>query len=408
MPNELAIRGGNKLRSRPFVEWPQFDERELRNVESVIRSRRWFAGMRGGDPGSCVLELERSFAALHGAQHAVANANGTVAIEIALRALGVGPGDEVIVLALTFIATASAVMLVGAHPVMVDVDEQTYCIDPALIQAAISPRTRAVIPVHYGGQMCDMERLLALAQRHKLAIVEDCAHAPGAVWRGKRAGSIGDCGTFSFQESKTMTAGEGGMITTNSAQLAEACIQYRSCGRHEGESWYIHYVLPVNYRMAELLAAVLVAQLERLPQQLDARQRAAAYLNAGLAQIPGIRPVPPSPDCEVHGYYLFQFRYDASRFDGAPRESFVRALEAEGIPCHIGYPWPLSRNPVFKDDPSVCDLRFPVAEKLCAETVVIPHQVLLSVQEDLDDVIRAVAKINERRSELAVARASAS
>jgi dTDP-4-amino-4,6-dideoxygalactose transaminase len=249
--------------------------------------------------------------------------------------------------------------------------------------------------------------LLTLAERHKLAIVEDCAHAHGARWRGRPVGAIGDCGTFSFQESKTMTAGEGGMVTTNSAEVAESCVQYRSCGRHEGESWYIHHVLPVNYRMAELLAAVLLPQLERLPQHLAIKQKAARFLNVRLSQIPGITTVPPTADCDVHGYYLFQLRYDSSRFDGVPRNTFVQALEAEGVPCHIGYPWPLSNNPVFHNDPSIRGLKFPVTERLCAETVVIPHQVLLSAEEDLEDVARAVVKIHENRAELAARSAAA-
>lgn len=401
MANKLALGGGEKLRTRPYPAWPQFDERELRAVEEVVRGRRWFAGMRGGDPGSRVAEFERRFAAYHGAAYGIANANGAVSIEIALRAAGIGRGDEVVVPALTFIASVAAVMQVGAVPVMVDVDPNTYCIDPAQVEAAITPQTRAVIVVHYAGHCGDMDAILPLAGKHNLVVIEDSAHAHGAVWRGRKAGSIGHLGTFSFQQSKTMTAGEGGMITTSDPILAEACIQYRSCGRKEGESWYVHYVLPLNYRMVEFEAAILLAQLERFPEQIAARQASAAYLNRKLAGIPGIHPVVPDPRCAVHGYYWFLFRYDASQFGGTSRDTFVQALEAEGIPCHIGYPWPLSRNPLFRDDPRIRDLRFPVAERLCAETVVIPHQVLLAGREDLDDILRAIAKIRENAAELA-------
>lgn len=400
MAGKLALNGGEKLRARPYPEWPQFDERELRAVEALVRSRTWFAGMRGGDPGSRVAEFERKFAAYHGAAYGIANANGTVSIEIALRAAGIGPGDEVVVPALTFIATVSAVMQVGAVPVMVDVDPGTYCIDPAQVEAALTTRTRAVIAVHYAGHCCDMDALLALAGKRNLVVIEDSAHAHGAAWRGRRAGSMGALGTFSFQQSKTMTAGEGGIITTSDPALAEACIQYRSCGRKEGESWYVHYVLPLNYRMVEFEAAVLLAQLERFPDQLAARQRSAAYLNRKLAEIPGILPVPPGPGSEVHGYYWFLFRYDATQFGGVQREVFVQALEAEGIPSHIGYPWPLNRNPVFRDDARIRDLRFPVAERLCKETVVIPHQVLLAAEQDLDDIPRAILKIRGNAAEL--------
>jgi dTDP-4-amino-4,6-dideoxygalactose transaminase len=400
MTGRLVILGGERLRARPLPEWPQYDERELRNLEQVVRSRRWFAGMRGGDPESRVAEFERRFAEYCGVAHAVACANGTVAIEIALRAAGVGPGDEVIVPALTFISTASAALLVGATPVMVDAEPKTYCMDPSQAEAAVTGRTRAMIPVHYAGHCCDMDALLGLAGKRNLLVIEDAAHAPGATWRGAKAGSMGHFGTFSFQESKTMTAGEGGIITTNDAALAEGCVSYRSCGRRAGESWYIHYLLPVNQRMVELEAAVLLAQLERFPQQLARRQQGAAFLDRQLAEIPGISALPRDPRCETHGYYLYQFRFDSAAFDGVSRDTFVRALEAEGIPCHIGYPWPLNRNPFFQNDARIRDQRFPVAERLCAETVVLPHQVLLAGPEDLQDVVRAVAKIREHRHEL--------
>jgi len=404
---KLAINGGEKVRTQPYPEWPQYDERELQAVEAVMRSRRWFAGMRGGEPGSRVAEFERRFAEFNGTRFAIANTNGTISIEISLRAAGLGPGDEVIIPCLTFIATASAVILVGATPVMVDVDPKTYCIDPAQVEAALTPRTRGLIPVHYAGHCCDMDVLLPLAEKHKLVVVEDCAHAHGAVWKDRKAGSLGQFGTFSFQESKTMTAGEGGIITTNDPELAESCVQYRSCGRRAGHSWYEHFVMPVNYRMVEFEAAVLLAQLERFPEQLAARQHSASYLNRKLAEIPGISPVPNDPRCEVHGYYLFQFRYDPAQFGGASRDSFVQALAAEGIPCHIGYPWPLNRNPFFQNNPAIRDLCFPVAERLCAETVVIPHQVLLGSREDLQDVIGAVWKIQQNAAELTSVAAAA-
>ena len=397
----LAVNGGHKIRTRPFPDWPQYDDRELRAVEEVVRSRRWFAGMRGGEPGSRVAEFEEKFAAFHGVKHAIANANGTLSIEIALRAAGIGPGDEVIIPSMTFIATCSAVLAVGASPAMVDVESKHYCIEPAAVEAAITGRTRAIIPVHFAGHPCDMDRLMPLARKRGLVVIEDSAHAHGAVWNGRRAGSMGDFGTFSFQESKTMTAGEGGIITTNDSGLAELCVQHRSCGRRAGRSWYEHFVFPINYRMVEFEAAVLIAQLERFPEQLAARQRSAAYLDEKLAAIPGIRPVPRDARCQVHGYYLYQFRYDPGAFQGVPRDPFVRALEAEGIPCHIGYPWPLNRNPFFEAYPRIRDGRFPVTERLCRETVVVPHPVLLGAPDDLDDVVRAVAKIRENAGELA-------
>jgi len=414
---KLAIKGGNKVRAEEFFAWPHYDERELKYVAEVIKSRTWFAGMRGADPGTKTEEFEKKFAQYHGAKHGIACANGTVAIEIALRAAQIGTADEVIVPALTFVATVSAVLQVNAIPIMVDTEYDTQCIDPDEMEKAITDRTRAIIPVHYGGFVCDMDRILNIARRHNLIVIADAAHAHGAIYKGKKLGSICDAATFSFQESKTMTAGEGGMVVTNDSDLAEKCIQYRSCGRREGESWYVHYVLPINYRLAELQSAVLLAQLERLDEQLKRKNENADYLAKRFRDIDGIKPVPGDGSTDVNGYYLYLLQYEKEKFAGVSRDRFVEALNAEGVPCHIGYPWPLSKNPVFeqvsqgpKGCPFTCpyygrqisikDQKFPVTEKICAETVVIPHQVLLSGRADMDDIVAAMEKIKENAGEL--------
>ncbi len=415
--SKLAVKGGLPVRSESFFPWPHFDDRELRNLEEVIRSRTWFAGMRGSDPGTKTEEFEKRFAEYHGTRFGVACANGTVAIEIALRAAGIGTGDEVIVPALTFIATLSAVLQVNAIPVVVDTEYETHCIDPERIDAAVTERTRAIIPVHFGGFVCDMDRIGAISKKHNLVVIEDAAHAIGAVCGGETAGSIGDMATFSFQESKTMTAGEGGMITTSDSDLAEKCIMYRSCGRKQDDSWYVHYVLPLNYRLSELQSAVLLAQLERLEEQLHTKNKNAAFLAGRLEQIDGIAAVPGDGKTEVNGYYLYLLRYDKTRFSGLSRDRFVEALNAEGIPSHIGYPWPLTRNPMFEEIPpgpkgcpytcpfyggsvQIANTHLPVAERICEETVVIPHEVLLSAEADLEDIPRAIEKIQKNTLEL--------
>lgn len=414
---KLALNGGSPIRTDSFFLWPCYDDRELRNVEEVIRSRTWFSGMRGADPGTKTELLEKQFAEYHGASYGVGCVNGTVAIEIALRAAGIGTGDEVIVPALTFIATLSAVLQVNAIPVVVDTDYDTHCIDPARIEEALTERTRAIIPVHFGGFVCDMDRIQAISRKNDLTVIEDAAHAHGAIGVGKKVGSIGDMATFSFQESKTMTAGEGGMITTSDPELAEKCVQFRSCGRKKDESWYVHYVLPLNYRLSELHSAVLLAQLERLGGQLRTKNTNATHLVGALGSIDGITPVPGDGKTELNGYYLYLLRYDKTRFSGLSRNRFVEALNAEGIPSHIGYPWPLTKNPMFKDIPSgpkgcpytcpfygkpveIAGTHLPVSERICEETVVIPHEVLLSPQKDLDDIPRAIQKIQENASEL--------
>ena len=415
--SKLAIKGGKKLRNTNFFIWPHYDNKEIKIVEEVIKSRRWFAGMRGADPGSKTYEFEKKFAEYHDAKYGIACANGTVAIEIALRALGVGTGDEVIVPGITFIATLSAVLQVNAIPVVVDILDHNQCIDPNAVERAITSKTKAIILVHFGGFCCDMDKLLDIAKKHNIYIIEDSAHAHGAVYKGRKIGAIGDLGTFSFQESKIMTAGEGGIITTNNPELAEKCIQYRSCGRHEGESWYIHYVLPVNYRLAEILSAILIVQLERLDGQLKKKNENAKYLAEKFEEVDGIKPFPGDGNTDVNGYYLYLLRYDKNKFSGVSRNKFVEALNAEGIPCHIGYPWPLSKNPMFDNIPegakgcpytcpyygkkvSIKDTKLPVSEKICQETVVIPHQVLLSSKKDLDDIVSAILKIQENVQEL--------
>jgi len=375
--------------------------------------------MRGADPGTKTEQFEKKFAQYHNANYGIACANGTVAIEIALRAAGIGAGDEVIAPALTFIATISAALAVNAIPILVDTIYDTQCISPDEIEKAITNKTKAIIPVHYGGFVCDMDRIIEIARRGNLIVIADAAHAHGAVYKGKKLGSFSDsdAATFSFQESKTMTAGEGGIIITNNSELAEKCIQYRSCGRHEGQSWYTHYVLPLNYRLTEIQSAMLLAQLERLDTQLKRKNENAQYLAEKLKDIDGINPVPGDGNTDVNGYYLYLLQYDKEKFAGASRDRFVEALNAEGIPCHIGYPWPLSKNPLFqqiKEGPGGCPFtcpyygkkisikaqKFPVTEKICSETVVIPHQVLLSPKSDIDDIAAAIAKIKENAGEL--------
>ncbi len=414
---ELAINGGSKVRTKKFFAWPHYDGRELKYVEEVIKSRVWFAGMRGAEAGTKTEEFEKKFAQYHNATYGIACANGTVAIEIALRAAGVGVGDEVIVPALTFIATLSAVLQVNAIPILVDTIYDTQCIDPDEIEKAITDKTKAIIPVHYGGFVCDMDRIIEVARRYDLIVIADAAHATGAIYRDKKLGSMGDASTFSFQESKTMTAGEGGIVITNNDDLAEKCIQYRSCGRHEGESWYVHYVMPMNYRLSEIQSALLLAQLERLDDQLKRKNENAHYLAEKFKDIDGINPVSGDGGTDVNGFYLYLLQYDKEKFAGVSRDKFVEALNAEGVPCHIGYPWPLSKNPMFqqvkegaKGCPFTCpyygkqtsikDQEFPVTEKICSETVVIPHQVLLSSRPDMDDIAAAIAKIKENAGEL--------
>jgi dTDP-4-amino-4,6-dideoxygalactose transaminase len=404
----LALAGGTPVRTAPFPRWPDFDERERSLLTEALEARSW-----GGYPfpNAMAERFGAAFAAAHDAKHAFAVVNGTVAIEISLVAAGLRPGDEVIVPAYTFEASAAPVLRLGAVPVFVDVLPDTYCIDPAAAEAAVTPRTRALLPVHLAMCMADMDALGALAGRHGLRVVEDCAHAHGAKWKGRGAGSLGDAGAFSLQTSKLLTAGEGGVVTTNDDEIAERAESYANCGRASRTDRFGHRLLGFNYRLTEFQAAVLLGQLEKLPAQSALRARRAQRLTNGLASIPGLSVLRPDPRQTAPAFYHYVFRYDAAAFGGASRDRFVAALEAEGIPCDGLFYEPVYRSTLFDVDPRDFPAlrgrlpweaaRCPVAERAAfLESVWVPHRVLLGTESDLDSVLEAIAKIRANLDEL--------
>jgi dTDP-4-amino-4,6-dideoxygalactose transaminase len=343
-----------------------------------------------------VSEFERAFAACHQATFGISATNGTVTLEAALLAAGIGPGDEVIVPPISFIATATAVSRVGATPVFADIHPVSHNLDAERAADAITPRTRAVIPVHFAGHPADMDEFLALARRHHLVLIEDAAHAHGAAWGGRKVGSFGQFGSFSFQQSKTMTAGEGGILLTSDEALADRARSVTNQGRRKGGAWFEHTSLGTNYRLTGWQAAVLLAQLARLPEQLNRRARNAAVLDRQLGDSGIVRPPAVDPRVTVHGYYLYVLRLDGSM----PRDLFLRALEAEGIPGACAYPHPLYRNTVFDSlRHRVTDC--PEGERFCRECFWVSHEILLADEADLDDFARAVEKIRDASSELA-------
>jgi len=264
---KLAIQGGSPAKTKPFPDWPIYDDLEREALNEVLESRDWWR-----TEGSKTLDFEQSFAEYHQAKHGIAVTNGTHAIEVALAAMGIGPGDEVIVPNATFVASASAVLFAGALPVLVDVSADSYCIDPELAEAAITEHTKAIIAVHMGGRPADLDQLTAVARKYDIALLEDAAHAHGSEWRGQKVGTFGVGGTFSFQASKTMTAGEGGMIISNDDDFERLARSTHDCGRMPGEWFYSHYIYGSNYRLSEWQGAVLLAQLTRLDEQTARRQ----------------------------------------------------------------------------------------------------------------------------------------
>ncbi len=404
----LAAAGGTPIRTSPFPGWPVFDATEEEAILGVLRSGSWFLGER-------VAEFERTFTEYCEAKHGVSVSSGTVALQVALEAAGVVLGDEVIVPSYTFIATASSVALVGGVPVFVDVDPDTYLIDPAAVEAAITEKTKAIIAVHIAGQPADLDALTAIATKHGVLLIEDSAQAHAAAWKGRRVGAIGDLGTFSFQASKNLNAGEGGFIVTDDEELQLRAWSIHNCGRAPGGEWYEHPLVGGNYRLTEMQAALALSQLRRLDEQTEKRSQSAALLTEQLSEIEGIRPLAVDERVTRHAFHLYVFRYDADAFGGASREQFLKALAAEGIPCTAGYK-PLYREPAFQarfsdfplsspafgGRPDYNGVHCPVTERICAdEAVWLTQNLLLGAESDISQIAEAITKIAAQPEALA-------
>ncbi|MYC87837.1 MAG: DegT/DnrJ/EryC1/StrS family aminotransferase [Gemmatimonadales bacterium] len=380
MTGRLAIDGGTPVRTAPWPAWPRSGAAERRALTEVLESGRWGLG------GGAVPELEARFAALHGARYAVACCNGTMALQAALVAAGVQPGDEVVTSPYSFVATAHAIRSLGAVPAFADVAAGTHNLDPARIEDAITERTTAILPVHIGGRPADMDRVNEIAARRGLRVIEDAAQAWLASWRGRAVGTLGDAGAFSFQSSKNLTAGEGGIVLTDDASVHRSAWSWHDCGREPGGSPHDHAAVGLNLRMTEFQAALLLAGLERLPAEQAIRRQAMDALAKGLADIDGLRTPDPDPRITAHGCHIFMVRLDESRPAADPRDKsldkhrVIEALRAEGIPAHPGYTTPLHRGQ-------------PVCELLCRTTIWIKHEVLLAGAAQMQDVVDAFAKV---------------
>lgn len=407
---KLALHGGEPAHPGPWPSWPVHDEREREALLAVLESGKWWYGER-------VREFEEKFAAFQNARFGITCTNGTAALELALIGAGIGAGMEVIVPPYTFVATATAVLKANAVPVFVDIELDTLNLDAGQIEAAITERTAAILPVHFAGLPADMDRVLAIARGHKLRVIEDSAHGWGSRWRGKGCGALGDAGGFSFQLSKNITAGEGGIILTDDPELADTIRSLSNVGRGKDKPWYEHYLTGGNYRMTEFQAAILLAQLSRLEEQTERRARNAAILNEGLADIEGLWPLREDPRATRRSYHLYGMRVLAEEF-GASRDRFVEAIRAEGIPAGPGYPHPLYRNPLFQrkgDGPTYCPVSCPYygremdytkvlcpnAERACQEVVWLPQWALLGTEDDMRQTVAAARKVRESVASLA-------
>ena len=405
---ELALNGGKKSKGKPFPIWPQYNDAERKALCEVLESRIWWR-----TPGTRTLAFEQEFARFHGAKYGLAVTNGTAALEVTMSALGIGNGDEVIVPDFTFVATASAVLFAGAMPVTVDVSADTYCIDSKLAEAAITARTKAIIAVHMGGHPADLDVLAELAGKKGIALIEDSSHAHATEWRGKRIGAIGTAGTFSFQASKLMTAGEGGMIISNDDKFERQARSVHDCGRMPGEWFYSHFINGSNYRLSEWQGAILSAQLSRVDDQTRRRHQNARLLDKLLSQVPGITPQKLDPRCTRNAQYAYIFHVDSRHFAGVGTERLIQAMNAEGIPNQASYP-PVHALAVFQNGEyrkRLCasqaaeahrflKAEYPVTHRAAWETIWIPQPALLGDEQDMHEIAAAWTKIQKHAKEL--------
>ncbi|MCC6444712.1 MAG: DegT/DnrJ/EryC1/StrS family aminotransferase [Armatimonadetes bacterium] len=414
----LAIKGGSKAVNRPLGKaWPIYGDLEKRYLDEVLNSGKWWRGgySEAESSQSKVVRFEQEFAAYQDARFGIAVTNGTQALECALKALGIKAGDEVIVPAVTFVASATAIILVNAIPIIVDIDPATYQISPAAIEAAITPRTVGIMPVHYAGYPCDMDAINAIAKKHGLFVLEDCAHAHGTIYQGKKLGARGDMGSFSLQMGKTLTCGEGGILLTDNEEFAKKAFSFHHIGRMPGRPFYEFHMVASNLRMTEWQAAVALAQFSRFDEQANARDANARRFEDGLRGIPGVAPIERVPGLERWVFYFYHWRFLKDEWpEGVTRDRFMEALGAEGVPCHLGHLHPIYQNPLFLErnfgpvvwpqgiePPDYSKIQCPQCERIFREEgVSMSHSIFLGGPEDMDAMLDAVCKVREHADEL--------
>jgi len=393
--NDLALFGGDPVRKTPFFTWPRVVDGQQEKLINTLVNDSWGIGSES------IRELEDTFALFHEAKSCIAINTGTNALWVALKAAGVSSGDEVIIPAYTFIATATAVLMANATPVFVDIEPNTFNMDPNLIESAITDRTKVIIPVHIGGNPADMESIIDLAMKHKLIIIEDAAQAHGAEWDGKKVGALHKGGIFSFQSSKNMSAGEGGAIVSNDEDFMDTCFAYYNCGRHRDGDWYEHRIIGGNHRMSAMAASLLIPQFETIENDMRIRDKNRQKLDQALSDM----------DLEItHRYkkvtresnHLYLLRYKAENFNDISREKFFDAMRAEGVYTYAGYN-PLYREDIFKgqgdDFPWLKNVNYsniscPVTEQIADyQSVWLTQNHLLGDESDIQDIINAFEKV---------------
>lgn len=393
----LALNGGEPVRRMPLAPWPYYSPDEIEAVADVLASGRvnYWTGQEGR-------QFEEAFAHFTGTRHAIALANGSVALELALYALGIGPGDEVITTSRTFIASASCAVMRGAKPVLADVDPFSQNLTVETVRAVLTPQTRAIVVVHLAGWPCDMDPILALAREYGVFVVEDCAQAHGATYKGRSVGSLGDVAAFSFCQDKIMsTGGEGGMLVTNDTAAWGKAWAYKDHGKsydavyrqqHPPGFRWLHESFGTNWRLTEMQAAIGRLQLGKLPGWSSIRQRHAALLENGLSGVPGLR-LASSPKGIVHAYYRYYAFLEPERLrPGWSRARVIDAITSEGIPCYAGSCSEIYKEKAFVNAGLQPPAPLPVAKRLGETSLCfLVHPTL--TENDMYDTCEAVAKV---------------
>lgn len=401
--SKLAILGGEPVRTKPFEYKPYFDDAEKNAVLEVL-DRRLLSGFykdyRTGGPE--LQRFERAFADYHGMKYGVGVNSGTAALHAALVAVGVGPGDEVIVTSYTFTASASSILMCNAVPVFCDIDKNTFNMNPGNLGSLVTPKTKAILAVHLLGNPCDMDAIMQVADKYELKVVEDVAQSPGAMYNGKLVGTFGHASAFSFVETKNIVTGEGGMVLTNDYKLNEISRLIRSHGEvlvPQGRS-YESTIVGWNYRMTEIEAAIGFTQLPKLDFLNDWRIKNGKVLNR-IIELRGLKGLEISGEDSKSVLHAFALRFDEDEF-GISRDLFLKALNAEGIEADKGYPHPLYMNPLFlnKGIPYKKGLN-PKTEELCfSEAIWIRKVMWPNTEQDMEDIVNGFTKVVENLDEL--------
>ncbi|MBN1984883.1 MAG: DegT/DnrJ/EryC1/StrS family aminotransferase [Prolixibacteraceae bacterium] len=407
---KLAIHGGEKVRQTAWPEWPVWDKTAENGIVEMLRSGNWWRGS-----GGHVAEFEQKYAALMGTKRCLATASGTTALLVAMHVMGVDAGDEVLVSPFTFIATYNVIFMNKALPVFVDTDPETFLINPAKMEEKITERTSAILPVHIYGLPVDMDRVNAVAAKHGLKVIEDACQAWLGEYKGKKLGTLGDLGCFSFQNSKNLPTGEGGAIVGNNDEIMDRCFSFHNCGRPFGsvQRTSDYPIRGSNRRMQQIQALMLLSQMKRIENDANLRLENAKYLDKKLAEIPGIEPYKLVTENARSAYHLYPFRFVSEQFGNVTREKFIAALRAEGIPCSAGY-GRQNHDGLIEDALNSKGYKrlfseqrlkqwreeniLPGNDQLAKEAVIFSQSMLLENKTDMNDIVNAISKIYENRN----------